>query len=109
MRCGVMLLVVSVGCATSGPPPTSKTPTDDAPQEPESEDAQDAGDDMDSAGAPASDLDFSEDVAAPSSTVSAQPERRPSGAFDVCGDRCRDNVGLKNSLQDVDDDDGHAS
>ena len=103
MRGVLWLVLASIGCAGSRPPPPETVPTDDEAAPSDSKDARLDEEETASDDAAGTDIDFSQDVASPSATVSAPPERRPSGAFDLCGDKCRDDVELKKSLEDVDD------
>lgn len=101
--CGRVLWFVaaSIGCAGSRPSPPQAGSIEDEAAASSSEAAHPDEEETASGGAAAADLDFSEEVAAPSATVSTPPERRPSGAFELCGDKCRDNIELEKSLDDV--------
>ena len=83
----------ALACAGSKrEPPSEPAKTEARPQPEQPEEATDSED------ASEADIDLREDAATPSSAVTAPPERRPSGAFDLCGDKCRDSTDMKRSL-----------
>jgi hypothetical protein len=103
MRCVLWFIAASIGCAGSRSSAPQTVLIEDEPAATNGEEAYRDEDETESDGDAAAGLDFSEDVAAPSAAVSAPPDRRPSGAFELCGDKCRDNTELKKSLEDFDD------
>jgi hypothetical protein len=104
-RAHVIIALAALCCAHREELHAETRPVEDdvaaAPDERSRDDGASVADRGDASGA---DIDFSDEVATPSSGVVAQPERRPSGAFELCGDKCRDNVDLKKSFDDSDDD-----
>jgi hypothetical protein len=89
----LVVLMLAAACARTAPTTSARdgtTPERASNEQGPADEAADAN----------PDIDFSDEFAEPSAGVDAQPERPPIGSFDLCGDRCRDNIELEKSLDD---------
>lgn len=89
---GEALACASSGAAVEGP--SAAPPTDDV----------DVSDANQPAAAPTdtaeTSIDFDEEVVQRDTAVEAQPRRDPIGSFELCGDMCRTELGLKKSFDE---------
>jgi hypothetical protein len=95
--------LLTIGCGHRHDPSVDTRPVDDVADAPRG-DAVTAHAEAPEPSLRGDEIDFSDEVALPTGTIEAQPERRPSGAFNICGGNCRYDTELAKSLEGVEDD-----